>query len=151
MEISDLKLAAIVAAATVLGSGFERGLSSLFADANTSATVEAEMVSLAIGILSQLPETPHPANSAEAIIRDWAFEVLNSSANVTLPEEGRLAIVTGVTSFGVANGDMAALLRLQARELAYDQVLRGYENATPEQRQRLDDVLDRIGNDGVSD
>ncbi|MEP4195945.1 MAG: hypothetical protein ABJL99_09955 [Aliishimia sp.] len=150
MEISDLKLAAIVAAATIFGGGLERGLSSLVADANTSATVEAEMVSLAIGLLSETPETPHAANSAEAVLRNWAFEILNSSAKVAMPEEGRVAIVTGVTSFGITNGDKEALLRLQARESAYDQALRGAENATPEQRQRLDDLMDSIANGETS-
>ncbi|MCE8000864.1 MAG: hypothetical protein HEP70_18585 [Rhodobiaceae bacterium] len=87
-ELSDIKLALLLAAATCLGGFGATFLDHVMLDASTSRETDVQIVQLAIGVLSEELDQSDEANIAkDRALRTWAVDTLNAVADVKLPEE----------------------------------------------------------------
>lgn len=98
MELSEVKLGVILIVATFAGGLAERMVSSWMTDANVEREAAVQITNLAIAILNEeLEDLPIAVTDPKAIMRNWAFDTLNSVAAVKLPDEVRSEIVSGTS------------------------------------------------------
>jgi hypothetical protein len=98
MMLSEVKLGVILVIATFAGGFAERMVSSWTTDANVEREAAVQMTNLAIAILNEeIEDAPISVTDPKAIMRNWAFDTLNTVAAVKLPEEARSGIVSGTS------------------------------------------------------
>lgn len=119
--MNEIRLAAIVAIAAILGGVVTAIANSILVDANTKSQIDARMVELAIEILRSpveekklsIPENldvasvegqqylllmealAYQPNVSDVHVRSWAVDVINASATIGFPEEARAELVSG--------------------------------------------------------
>lgn len=113
-RVSDLSLALWIAVATLLG-GIGASLFDTFVlDANTERETNVQLIELAIGILGQPIETDESLDedsndmetlysrlsrvspeSPQAVLRTWAVDTINASADVKFDEVARAVLIDG--------------------------------------------------------
>lgn len=97
-EVSELRLALLVAGATFLGGFGSSVLGVIAVDAGTEKQTNVQLVKLAIGILS---EKESEVDVRNASLRAWAVDTINSVSEVKFGEDARRELINGNLGFSV--------------------------------------------------
>lgn len=115
-ELSELRLAALIAIATVVGGGLSAVVEAYWIDAGTERETDVQLVKLAIGILSEpvikqdteislfpiipIPVDVHvPKPTSQHALREWAVDTINEVAEVKFGDEAKKLLVNGEVGF----------------------------------------------------
>lgn len=112
-ELSELHLAAVVAIATFLGGVGSAMINTFWTDAGTERQTAVQLVQLAIGILSEpiaasAKRAVGPAPTSQTVLRTWAVDIINQSAEVKFDEEAKHLLVNGYASFPLVDAKAQA-------------------------------------------
>ncbi len=111
-QISDIKLALMLAVATCLGGFGATLLDNVMLDASTARETDVQIVELAIGVLSEKLDQSDEANTAkDKALRIWAVDTLNTAARVKLPNEARAALIDGSSAFDSVQNSLEIIRR----------------------------------------
>ncbi len=95
-ELSEWRLAAVIAVATLVGGFASSVIDKGFIDAGTEKQTDVQLVQLAIGLLSERnEEIKIGADTPETVLRKWAVDTINSVADVKFDERAKTLLVDG--------------------------------------------------------
>lgn len=98
-ELSDVKLAVLLAVGTALGSFSAALFDTLMPDADTQKQTDVQLVELAIGILAKPMNGDAVSTAPETALRTWAVKTINHVADITFDDEAKDALIDGRTGF----------------------------------------------------
>ena len=107
-EISDVKLAVMLAIGTALGSGGVALLDTFVLDAGTQKQTDVQLVELAIGILAKPLNNDTATAAPDTALRTWAVSTINYVADIQFDDEAKNALIDGSSGF-----DAAAISRIK--------------------------------------
>lgn len=95
-ELSEWRLAGVIAVATLVGGFTSSVLDKVFIDAGTEKQTDVQLVQLAIGLLSERnDEVKIGVDTPETVLREWAVDTINSVADVKFDERAKTLLVDG--------------------------------------------------------
>jgi hypothetical protein len=94
-DVSALALTVVVALATAVGGLLSSIADALLIDASTAKQADVQILQLAINILSEEIPASEVEVAGSIAIRGWAFDTINSVAEIKLGEDSRDALVKG--------------------------------------------------------
>jgi hypothetical protein len=101
-EISELHLAALIAAATAMGGVLSSAADAFWSDASTDKATNVQLVQLAIGILSDEDDGQMQDRSRNRELRSWAVQTINAAAEVKFDEDAQKLLIEGEASLASA-------------------------------------------------
>lgn len=145
VNISDIKLAAIIAIATAVGGALVPIAGSIFTDAGTARQANVQLIQLAIGILSEPlsdgAEDKSEIPSEKTALRQWAVDTINNSAEIKFDKNSINSLVNGNAVLPWAstlsdlkahyNGSAGGFRALNLEDLPENIFIPNYQNGTP--------------------